>query len=163
MASSLLDANDIWLIVQLAVEQVYLSLFNSLWLKSSSWYTNLKVRAPKIIACFSFEEIWTPQTFQHFSRITLCFHHDELRLYLPETAETFTPFGRGGHGRLLNMNVLMFYLRSFVIDSFLQESQSIFRLRACVSISIFPCNLNAPFPPTNCNILTCNVHKYTNN
>lgn len=94
MANSFLDANGIWLIVQLAVEQIYLSLFNSVWLKSSSRYTNLKVRAPKIIACFNFEEIWTPQTFQHFSKITLCFHHDELRLYLPERAETFTPFRR---------------------------------------------------------------------
>lgn len=44
-------------------------------------------------------EMWTPQTF---ARITLSFQHHELRLYLPETVESFNPLEAGGqHGEAM--------------------------------------------------------------
>lgn len=97
-------------------------------------------------------QIWTPQTFQHFIRTTLSFQCDEPRLYLSERAETLTPLkSRRKHGKLSNIDVLMFYSRPFVIDSFLRKSQLlfIFSLRACVCINIFHRNLAAPVPPSN--------------
>lgn len=62
------------------------------------------LRIINLLELLNFKEIspqaWTPQTSQHFSRTTLLFQCDELRLHLPERAETFPSVAGGKHGKL---------------------------------------------------------------
>lgn len=68
----------------------------------TGWYacTCIRIFHPELLNFWRnlHRSFWTPlptTPTQHFSRITLSFQCDEPRLYLPERAETFTPFRSG--------------------------------------------------------------------